>query len=157
MRAKNDEAGAPAQTGTAGQTELFPVFVADHRAEHCPLKIGIHLDLTDRGVLRIDECRAVFRVYVGRRKYQKALANGGARLDLDGNPAGEVTPEQVAAAEVKLAAIKRKMKARREAERAKEAIETVAALRERRVASAPRRLGLADLKAAAQARRAGAE
>jgi sRNA-binding protein len=167
---KNDEAGAPARTGTAGReclegspplstrrpdpastiqvlAELFAVFIADWRKPHRPLKVGIHQDLVGRGLLVPDECRAVFRVYVGRRQYQKALAAGGPRYDLDGNAAGEVTAEQVDAAKTKLTLIKEKMK-RREQSRPK------APPRAKQEPAAPYRLGLAALKAAAVARKA---
>ncbi|EGM1968764.1 prop effector, partial [Salmonella enterica] len=36
--------------------------------------------------------------YVRRIRYKKALASGGARYDLNGQPCGEVTPEQQTAA-----------------------------------------------------------
>ncbi len=167
----NDEAGAPECAGTAGQNgcsesvqtnsttrpdpatiisvlaEMFPgVFVADHRQPHRPLKLGVHQDLVDRGVLQPPECRALFRVYTGRRKYQQALVAGGARFDLDGTPVGEVTAEEQEFAKAKLAQIKQRLKAR--------ARNTGAAATPKPEQSAPVRLGLAGLKAAAAARRA---
>ncbi len=170
MVSDDEEAGAPECVGTAGQeclegvpanstsrpdpattisalAELFTVFVADWRQPHRPLKVGIDQDLVDRGVLQPHECRAVFRVYVGRRQYQKALAAGGPRYDLDGNVAGEVTAEHVDVAKARLALIKAKMK-RREQSRPK-------APPPKQEPSAPRRLTLAAIKAAAVARRAG--
>ncbi|MBK8271390.1 MAG: ProQ/FinO family protein [Planctomycetes bacterium] len=70
-----------------------------------PLKIGIHLDLAaqhpdlDPATLK----RALKR-YCERRRYQLALAREGAcRVDLAGNPAGEVTAEQQKVARRKVA------------------------------------------------------
>jgi ProP effector len=146
------------QTLIAVLGELFPaLFVADQWKPHRPLKTGIHRDLVDRGLLSPDECRAVLRRYVSRRMYQVALAAGGPRYSLDGEPAGEVTPEQMAGGKSLVATI--------EAKRARRA-KVIAAARKaakeapREVQSAisvayakPARLGLAELKAAARARR----
>jgi ProP effector len=171
MVSENDEAGAPAETGTAGQecsegippnstkkpdpastievlAELFPAaFVADQQLSHRPLKVGIHQDLIHRSVLQEGECRAVFRFYTSRRSYQKALAAGGPRFDLDGNVAGEVTAEQQEFARTKLEQIKARMKAR---DKAKPKAPPTA--KPEQLASP--RLGLADLRAAATARKA---
>src|SRR5262249_1188092 len=125
-----------------------------------PLKIGIHQDLVERGMLRPEECRAVFRCYVMRRQYQEAIAAGGPRYDLNGDPVGEVTADQVDAAK----AMPARYKAKREARSAEEGGQAFAALRNRRLQNevkaaapssppAPRRLGLADLKRAAQERK----
>src|SRR5258706_15841291 len=92
----SDTAALPSRQSTAspfdGQTliavlaELFPeLFVADGWKPHRPLKTGIHRDLVDRGVLLPDECRAVFRRYCSRLMYQRAVAAGGPRFDLDGH------------------------------------------------------------------------
>ncbi|EAA8037516.1 proQ/FINO family protein [Salmonella enterica subsp. enterica] len=64
-----------------------------------PLKVGVLDDLMQdisarnltigTGVLK-----AAIASYTRRIRYQKALAAGGARYDLNGQPCGEVTPEQ---------------------------------------------------------------
>lgn len=64
-----------------------------------PLKVGVLDDLMQdisarnltigAGVLK-----AAIASYTRRIRYQKALAAGGARYDLNGQPCGEVTPEQ---------------------------------------------------------------
>lgn len=64
-----------------------------------PLKVGVLKDLMQdisarnltigAGVLK-----AAIASYTRRIRYQKALAAGGARYDLNGQPCGEVTPEQ---------------------------------------------------------------
>ena len=56
---------------------------------------GVHPALTDLTRTRI---RRALKVYTGLPAYRQALVNGGPRYDLAGQPAGEVTPEQQAAA-----------------------------------------------------------
>ena len=79
--------------------EAFPACF--NRAEPKPLKIGIgnevlaqvgvHPVLLEVSRFRI---RRAIHAYSIRFAYQKALAAGGPRYGLDGQPAGEVTPEQ---------------------------------------------------------------
>ncbi|HBM0000542.1 TPA: ProQ/FinO family protein [Salmonella enterica subsp. enterica serovar Kodjovi] len=77
--------------------ELWPeLFYLDNPK---PLKVGVLDDLMrdisarnltiGAGVLK-----AAIASYTRRIRYQKALAAGGARYDLNGQPCGEVTPEQ---------------------------------------------------------------
>ncbi|ECC3466263.1 proQ/FINO family protein [Salmonella enterica subsp. enterica] len=64
-----------------------------------PLRVGVLDDLMQdinarnltigAGVLK-----AAIASYTRRIRYQKALAAGGARYDLNGEPCGEITPEQ---------------------------------------------------------------
>ena len=56
---------------------------------------GVHPALAD---LSRTQLRRALKVYTGALAYRKALVNGGPRYDLAGQPAGEVTPEQQAAA-----------------------------------------------------------
>ena len=79
--------------------ETFPACYS--RSAPQPLKIGlgeelmalagVHPALADLTRTRI---RRALKVYTGAAAYRKALAKGGFRYDLDGQPAGEVTPEQ---------------------------------------------------------------
>jgi sRNA-binding protein len=154
LRSRNQSCG---DTIIAVLAELFPVFAAERWQPHRPLKIGIHLDLVDRGVLLPDECR-VLRRYVSRRMYQCALAAGGPRFDLAGNVAGEVTPEQIFGAKAVLACIDAKAADQAVAVRAAREGERIERKRAKPSpppppAAEPRRLGLADLKRAAQERR----
>jgi sRNA-binding protein len=115
------------------------------------------------GLLRPDEVRRVFRYYVGRLMDQRALAAGGPRYGLDGEPVGEVTADQMASGKSAVTAIEAK-RARKAKAIAKGAVRqaTKAPIQPktpREVQSAPSvasmkpgRLGLADLKAAARAR-----
>ena len=81
--------------------EAFPACFS--RSAPKPLKIGlgeellalagVHPALTD---LSRTQIRRALRVYTGSPAYRKALARGGPRYGLDGQPAGEVAPEQQA-------------------------------------------------------------
>jgi len=155
---------------------LFPAaFSAEPRQLHRPLKVGIGNDLVARGVFGAREVNAALKRYVGRLTYQKCLAAGGARVDLDGNVAGEVSSEQRCRAERMVARIKARQLAEAAAVKAeaesKEAVRQVAAIPsmldgmvvvmppppEATPSAGSRRLGLADLKRAAQERRAHQE
>ena len=52
---------------------------------------GVHPALAD---LTRPPLRQALQCYAQRPAYRRALAKGGPRYDLDGQPAGEVTPEQ---------------------------------------------------------------
>ena len=79
--------------------EAFPACFS--RSAPQPLKIGLgeellalvgdHPALAD---LSRTQIRRALKVYTGASAYRKALAKGGPRYDLDGQPTGEVTPEQ---------------------------------------------------------------
>jgi sRNA-binding protein len=56
---------------------------------------GIHPALADLTRTRI---RRALAAYTGSPAYRRALKRGGPRYGLDGQPAGEVTPEQQAIA-----------------------------------------------------------
>jgi sRNA-binding protein len=153
--------------------ELFPnTFAAERWQPHKPLKHGIHFDLIARGVLTLEETR-VLRFYVRRRMYQSALAAGGPRYDLEGNESGQVEPEQAAAAARWLSAIDTASAAK--ADQIRQAVRSLRRNAQPRVwkvdsdtpavrpapasipaQNVPQRLGLAGLKAAAQARKVAA-
>jgi ProP effector len=139
--------------------ELYPqCFTAEKWQPHRPLKIGVHLDLIARGVLLPDECRALFLRYCFRLMYQRALAAGGARFDLDGNAVGEVAPDQAEHARAVVVHLEALSSTRAEASRAEEAERKRVAKQAMPKAPppdspAPRRLGLADLKRAAVERK----
>jgi ProQ/FINO family len=61
--------------------------------ERVPLKVGIGKDLAAAaaGAITDEEISVAMRVYVGNKRYLKALREGAARIDLHGNPAGVVT------------------------------------------------------------------
>src|SRR5215470_12926152 len=90
----------------AALAALFPAaFSAGPSQLHPPLKVGIGNDLVARGVFGAREINAALKRYVDRLTYQECLAAGGARVDLDGNVAGEVSSEQRCHAERMVARI----------------------------------------------------
>jgi ProP effector len=74
----------------------FAVKFRDRR----PLKIGIADDVAAavEGAITSEELDAAFAVYTRQTGYLRALRQGAARIDLDGNPAGVVTADQAATA-----------------------------------------------------------
>jgi ProP effector len=115
-------------------------FVFERRRR--PLAIGIHADLLPAVDATPALLELALRRYVGNDFYLHALRPGAQRLNLDGHVVATVTE-----AEAAFAARVRKKRAIRK-ERSKQAAPTPAP-----TAAAPKRLGLADLKAAAQARK----
>jgi len=76
--------------------ELWPQTFTDPPQ---PLKIGIFQDILDSGLpaerpFSKREAEEGLRLYTIKRRYKKTLQVAGlARIDLDGQPAGEVSPE----------------------------------------------------------------
>lgn len=68
----------------------FPVF-----RECIPLAIGIHKAIREK-LPDIDQgnLRNALKIHTASTRYLKALKQGETRFDLDGAPAGSVTPEQ---------------------------------------------------------------
>jgi len=83
--------------------ERYPATFPLERAAIKPLKVNIHLDnLAQHPKLDIDELRRALACWCGRPTYLRAVQRGGARIDLTGQAAGEVTPEQAAYATERL-------------------------------------------------------
>jgi sRNA-binding protein len=158
-------------TNIATLAALFPAaFSAEPSHAHRPLKVGIGNDLVARGVLGARDVNAALKRYVDRLMYQKCLAVGCARVDLEGNVVGEVSSEQRRRAERLVARIEARESAEAGAAKAeadsKQAVRKAAARPSngKVVSMSPPpettpptgsgRLGLADLKRAAQQRRA---
>jgi sRNA-binding protein len=159
----------------AALAALFPAaFSAEPWQMHRPLKLGIGNELVTRGVLDERGVNAALKQYVDRLMYQKCLAAGGARFDLEGNVAGEVSREQRCRANRLVARIKARQLA--EAATAKGKAESKAPVRKaatrifmpngkvtvllppaQTTPPGGGRLGLADLKRAALERRARQE
>ncbi|EFV1988381.1 prop effector [Salmonella enterica] len=64
-----------------------------------PLKVGVLDDLMQDIIARnltigAGVLKAAIASYTRRIRYKKAIRAGGARYDLNGQPCGEVTPEQ---------------------------------------------------------------
>ncbi|AUI86167.1 RNA chaperone ProQ [Vibrio azureus] len=105
--------------------ECFPnCFTLEGEAK--PLKIGIFQDLAER--LNEDEkvsktqLRAALRQYTSSWRYLHGVKAGATRVDLDGNPCGELEEEHVEHAKTTLAESKAKVQARRkeQAQKARE-------------------------------------
>lgn len=60
------------------------------KADTRPLKVGIDHDLVNREPYSRKLIRRTLASYVNRPRYLKSMQKGQPRLDLDGNPAGEV-------------------------------------------------------------------
>src|SRR6476469_8152942 len=73
--------------------EAFPqTFVLEKYRPHWPLKVGIAATIPARcPALEWRVLKMALTAYTGRVMYLRGLVEGAARLDLDGNPAGEVT------------------------------------------------------------------
>jgi hypothetical protein len=72
------------ENNIAALAVMFPAaFSAEPWQEHRPLKVGIGNDLMARGVLGKRAVNAALKRYVDRLMYQKCLAAGGARVDLE--------------------------------------------------------------------------
>jgi len=100
--------------------EAFPqTFVLEKYQPHRPLKVGIAADILARcpELARYKLGRAL-GVYTGRVMYLQGMVAGTARIDLDGNPAGEVSPADAEHAAAKLAGILAARKAGRVAAKA---------------------------------------
>jgi ProP effector len=145
---KNGEA----QATIARLAELFPKAFFVYEARRRPLKVGIYNDLAAKvaGVITPDELKLALRSYTRNVGYQKAMAQPGSmRIDIGGNSVDAVTPEQGASAAKAVAAHWARQAARKAAARL--ACAEPAPIPE--TPSGPKRLGLADLRQLAQARK----
>ena len=96
--------------------ECFPkCFTLEGEAK--PLKIGIFQDLADRlsddPKVSKTQLRAALRQYTSSWRYLHGAKPGAVRVDLDGNPCGELEEEHVEHAKTALAESKAKVQARR--------------------------------------------
>ena len=105
--------------------ECFPkCFTLEGEAK--PLKIGIFQDLADRlsddPKVSKTQLRAALRQYTSSWRYLHGAKPGAVRVDLDGNPCGELDEEHVEHAKAVLAESKAKVQARKkeQAQKARE-------------------------------------
>ncbi len=128
--------------------ERFPACFTVNPFYRRPLKLGIHADilaqLSDTVAPR--DLSAALRIYVSNSKYLEALVAGAERVDLKGMPVGTVTAGHADIA-------KAEYERRREKQKAKQKQLAVAKPAEPPKPATPRRISLADLRMAAQARR----
>jgi ProP effector len=152
--------------GLAQLAELYPNCFRQPRQ---PLKIGIHNDIiAQHPELRPSLIASTLKTYTRSLGYLETLKAGSARIDLEGNPVGTVTEADEEDAKRKIAKAARRAAAKAAEERkpagqpAAKPVEKgtgqqspIPEAKSQQPAQAePARLGLTDLKAAAQARRA---
>ena len=112
----NTSAPVPARRPDPVLATLTSTFAAFR--EGLPLAIGIHKAIKARlPDLGDGALRSTLKGYTASSKYLKAVANGKQRFDLDGQPAGEITPEQHAQA---LATLKERFRKAAEQKRAEQ-------------------------------------
>ena len=77
--------------------ERFPKCFARYPQPRQPLKIGVHKDLAVvlAGVVSKSEIGRALTAYTNDVAYREALKPGAVRIDLNGEPAGVVTPGQI--------------------------------------------------------------
>ena len=102
--------------------ERFPqCFSAEGEAR--PLKIGIFQDLVERvgGEMNLSktQLRAALRLYTSSWRYLYGVKAGAIRVDLDGNPCGELEEQHVAHARQQLEEAKARVQAQRASQQAK--------------------------------------
>jgi sRNA-binding protein len=130
--------------------ELYPQTFAVYEGRRKPLQIGIRERLFAElnGAVTTRELCAALSAYTKPYPYQKKLVEGAPRIGLDGQPAGTVTAEEAASARERAARLN-------ELRRARQALAAAAETPASPPPPAPKRLSLADLKAAARARKNG--
>jgi ProP effector len=135
-------------TALALLTEAFPqTFVLEKYRPHRPLKVGIAADIPARcPAVERRVLSAALSAYARRVMYLRALVAGAARVDLDGNPAGEVTAGDAEFAATKLAEILASRDTKRAAAVDKGAAQVAKPAAARAAAAAPPAVKVATLK-----------
>lgn len=100
--AASPEAQAPVRDVTAELKALFPALFT---GKPKPVKLRIQADIQERapGKFTKAQLSAFLRRHTGGTGYLIALTQAKTRFDLDGQPAGEITEEHLAAAREELA------------------------------------------------------
>jgi ProP effector len=150
-----------------GMGQLAELYPNCFRQPRQPLKIGIHNDIiAQHPELRVSLIASALKTYTRSLGYLEMLKAGEARIDLEGNPVGTVTAADEEDAKRKIAKLARRAAAKASeggkaagppsaklvANRARQ--QSPIAKSDQPAMAGPPRLGLAGLKAAAQARRA---
>ena len=120
--------------------QCFVVFEQRRR----PLKLGIREDLITAlaGAATAQELGFALKIYTSNSGYLRACKEGAERVGLDGKVSGHVTADEAKDAATRLA-----QRCAKQARRQATPIKT-------EIGTKPKRISLADLRAAAQARRA---
>lgn len=106
--------------------ETFPnCFCVEGEAR--PLKIGIFQDLVERVPEEINlsktRLRSALRLYTSSWRYLHGIKSGATRIDLDGNPCGELEEQHVAHAHQQLAEAKARIQAYKQEQKQKRTME----------------------------------
>src|SRR5262245_11281494 len=127
---------------------MWPKCFSVWQGRRRPLKLGIHLEVQAAldGAITPAELGKALGIYCANQVYLGHTRKGAWRLDIDGKPAGTVTADEEAHAKATLAGIRAKKEAR---------TATAKAAAQPAIPQPPKRLSLADLKAAALARKTG--
>jgi sRNA-binding protein len=135
-----------AEAAIALLAETFPNCFSIYEGRRRPLKLKIHLDIQAAldGAITPAELHRALGTYCANRVYLRHTRTGAWRLDLDGKPAGVVTADEEAHAKATLAGIRAKKEVR---------TATAKAAAQPAISQPAKRLSLADLKAAAVARK----
>lgn len=106
---------SPAEVG-ARLAELFPALFAGPAK---PIKLRVHADIQARapGLFTKKSLSIFFHRHTTSTAYLRALSSAPSRLDLDGQPAGEIADEHRNAATVELERRRGIVEAKRQAER----------------------------------------
>jgi ProP effector len=135
--------------------ETWPYCFSIYENRRRPLKIGIHHDILAAldGAISAEELEQALRCYVSNKVYRARLATGAIRVGLEGLPAGTVAEKDALAAKPKPAKSVPQGGDRRSDQYSENHTEKtqsdIAAL----AGVTQKRLSLADLRAAAQARK----
>src|SRR5476651_220197 len=129
--------------------ERFPLcFTAEGEAR--PLKIGIFADLVARiqgeESLSKTQLRSALRLYTSSWRYLYGIKLGAQRVDLDGNPCGELEAQHVEHARKQLEEAKARVQQQRVAQQAKKRENGEAPTPRRPVATLPSEVNAADKK-----------
>jgi ProP effector len=135
-------------TPSASKTARGNALLAQLQAEFAvfrdckPLAIGIHKQLLERKPdLDKNKVRVALHGHTASTRYLKALTEGAPRLDLDGQPAGEVTKEQQDVAVKTLRDRIKLVKERQKAEAARRKAEEEAAMRQAKLQQLAEKFG----------------
>jgi ProP effector len=125
--------------------DLFPACFSVLQQRRKPLKVGIRDDVLAalNGAITAKEAGFALKIYTSNHHYLTACKEGAPRVGLNGEAAGHVTADEANNAKQRL--VQRRVKQARSQQTTKPTTKP-----------APRRLSLADLRTAAQARRASA-
>ncbi|QYJ80581.1 RNA chaperone ProQ [Shewanella acanthi] len=122
--------------------ETFPLcFIAE--GETKPLKIGLFQDLAERladdSKVSKTQLRVALRRYTSSWRYLKSVKAGAHRVDLDGQPCGELEQEHIDHAQAMLKESQDKAKAKRAAQAPKPAQKAAPKKSPKKVAVPPRK------------------